>query len=175
VRTSVTGISSRSGFTLLELVVVLVILAGVAALVVPRLSALQDGETRMAARNIATLLRYLDERAVAGRKSYRLRIDLNEQQLTVLQLNGAGEEHLPDDPFLQRNPLGAGSARITELTTERLGTVTSGTVTIPYGVGGLSEPLVLHLGETGSGQYTVQALPINASVKVVEGHVEMIR
>ena len=171
---SATGISNSRGFTLLELVVVLVILAGVAALAVPRLESLLDGDTRSSARNVATLLRYLDERAVAGRVRYRLMIDLNEQKITVLQLSGLGEERAPDDPFLQRNPL-LGTTRISALSTDRLGTVTIGFVKIPYGPGGLSEPLVLHLGEPKGRQYTIQALPINASVKVSEGNLESTR
>lgn len=173
-RISATGISSSKGFTLLELVVVLVILASVAALVLPRLSAMLDGETRATARNVATLLRYLDERAISGRIRYRLLVDLNEQRITVLQISALGEEQPPEDPFLLRNPL-AGSTRIADLTTERLGTVTSGMVKIPYGPGGLSEPLLLHLGDHAARQYTIQALPVNGSVKVAEGNLEIIR
>lgn len=152
----------------------LVILAGTAALVLPRITALFDGDTRSSARNVATLLRYLDERAVAGRMRYRLLVDLNEQRIAVLQLSGLGEEQPPEDPFLLRNPL-VGSTRISDLTTERLGSVTSGTVKIAYGPGGLAEPLILHLGEPSARQYTIQALPVNASVRVAEGNLEMIR
>jgi len=154
--------------------VVLVILTGVAVLVLPRLGAMFDGDTRSTARNVATLLRYLDERAVAGRVRYRLLVDLNEQRIAVLQVSAAGEEHTPEDPFLLRNPL-VGGARITDLTTERLGIVTSGTIRIPYGPGGLAEPFLLHLGVPAARQYTVQALPVNGSVRVAEGNLEMIK
>jgi prepilin-type N-terminal cleavage/methylation domain-containing protein len=157
VRTSATGTLSNKGFTLLELVVVLVILAGVTALVLPRLSAMFDGDTRSTARNVVSLLRYLDE-----------------QRISVLQISGLGEEQAPDDPFLLRNPL-VGSARIADLSTERLGTVTSGTIRIPYGPGGLAEPLLLHLGDQNTRQYTVQALPVNGSVRVAEGNLEILK
>lgn len=174
-RISVTGISSSNkGFTLLELVVVLVILAGVAALALPRLTALFDDDVRASARTTATLLRYLEERAVVGRTSYRLKVDLDQQQIRVVQLSGLGEEQLPDDPFLARNPL-VGKTRIAELTSTRLGRVAGGTVSISYGPGGLAEPLVLRLGETTGRQYTVQALPVNGSVKVAEGWLELIQ
>lgn len=174
-RTSATGTSSnRKGFTLLELVVVLVILAGVAALALPRITALFDNDVRASARTTATLLRYLEERAIVGRTSYRLKVDLNEQQIRVVQLSGLGEEQAPDDPFLARNPL-SGATRIADLTSARLGKVTSGTVSIPYGPGGLAEPLLLRLGETSGRQYTVQALPVNGSVKIAEGWLESIQ
>lgn len=170
---SATGTSSK-GFTLLELVVVLVILAGIAALVLPRLSLLLDENTRSSARTISTLLRYLDERAVAGRNRYRLQIDLNQQKIAVLQIAANGEDHPPDDPFLLRNPL-VGDTRISDVMTDRMGTVTSGTVQILYGPGGLAEPLLIHLGTADTQQYTVQALPISASVKVAKGYLEIIR
>lgn len=173
-RTSATGTLSNKGFTLLELVVVLVILAGVTALVLPRLSAMFDGDTRSTARNVVSLLRYLDERAIAGRTRYRLLVDLDEQRISVLQISGLGEEQAPDDPFLLRNPL-VGSALIADLSTERLGTVTSGTIRIPYGPGGLAEPLLLHLGDQNTRQYTVQALPVNGSVRVAEGNLEILK
>ena len=175
-RISATGTYSNNfkGFTLLELVVVLVVLAGTAALVLPRLSAWQDGDARNSARNLATLLRYLNEQAITSRTRYQLVIDLNQQKLVVQQLRATGEANLPDDPFLQRNPL-LGEVRLTDIRTERSGTVSSGSLNIAYGVGGLSEPLVLHLGIPGGQQYTVQALPVNGSVKVAEGNLEMIQ
>ena len=174
-RTSATGTSSnRKGFTLLELVVVLVILAGVAALALPRMTALFDNDVLAPARTTATLLRYLEERAIVGLTSYRLQVDPNKQQTTVVQLSGLGEEQSPDDPFLARNPL-SGATRIADLTSARLGKVTSGTVSIPYGPGGLAEPLLLRLGETSGRQYTVQALPVNGSVKIAEGWLESIQ
>ena len=172
-RISATGTSNR-GFTILELIVVLLIIAAAAAMVLPRLSAFQDLETRNSARNIAELMGHLNERAVAGRTGYRLLIDLNSQKISVQQLTESGDTKIPDDPFLQRNPV-TGSTRISDLTTERRGKVESGSVTLPYGIGGLSEPVVLRLGRPGGRQYTVQALPVNGSVKVAEGSLEMIR
>lgn len=166
--------NSNRGFTLLELVVVLVVLAGAAALVLPRLSAWQDHDARNSARNLATMLRYLHEQAITSRTRYQLAIDLNQQKLSVQQLRASGEATLADDPFLQRNPL-LGATRLSDVNTERSGTVSSGSLKIAYGVGGLSEPLVLHLGIPGGQQYTVQTLPVNGSVKVAEGSLDMIK
>ncbi len=174
VRISAAGISSR-GFTLLELLVVLFILSGAAVLVLPRLTAMQDGDARSSARNIAAMMRYLDERAVAGRTRYRLQLDLNEQKISVQQLGKEGVAKLPDDPFLQRNPL-IGSARLEDVSTERSGIINSGSIAVTYGIGGLSEPIVLHLGIPGREKpFTVQALPTSGSVRVAEGRLEMIR
>jgi hypothetical protein len=118
------------------------------------------------------LLRYLDERP------------LQDAPATVCWLIWTTTDHrccrsldwekskLPDDPFLLRNPLVQAQARIADLTTDTFGQVTSGTISIPYGVGGLAEPLVLHLGDN-PGSTPFRPLPVNGSVKVAEGNLEM--
>ncbi len=174
---SVAGTSSKrpsSGFTLLELVVVLVILAGVAALVAPRLVFLQDMALRNSSRRVVTLLRYLDERAVATKRYYRLKINLDEKRIAVVQLTPLGEEQQPDDPFLQRNPLSDGVG-IIDVTTNRLGKTADGSVSIPYGPGGLGEPFLLHLGAIDKKQFTIQALPVSATVRLAEGYQESFK
>ncbi len=173
--TSVAGTcSNRQGFTLLELLLVLVILAGVAAVAAPRLAVLGEYDSRSSARSMATLLRYLDERSVTARIPYRLTINLDEQSVFVQQKNIFGELVQPDDPFLSRNPL-QGSTQITGLRTDRTGSIKSGTLAVDYGSGGLGEALVVYLETPGKVQYTVQALPVNGSVKVAEGYLELIR
>jgi general secretion pathway protein H len=166
--------TSKAGFTLLEIVVVLVILSAAVALVVPRLPSMQEAGLRTSARQTAALLRYLDERAVASKQLYRLRINLDEQRIDVVLRSPAGSDLPADDPYLQRNPLVAGT-QISDLTTERLGRVTSGQVLVSYGPGGLTEPLLLHLSLPGGASYTVQALPVSATVRVFEGYQEDMR
>ncbi len=178
---SATGTSSSvnrryhpGGFTLLELVVVLALLALAAALVVPRLPSMQESRLRASARQLSAQLRYLDERAVAGKIPYRLRVNLDEQKIDVVRKNAIGEEVLPEDPFLLRSPLQEGII-VRDLRTERLGTISSGTVSISYGPGGLSESLLIHLAIPGGSNITVQALPVSGIVRIAEGYLEEIR
>lgn len=174
---SAAGTSSKrnsSGFTLLELVVVLVILAGVTALVAPRLAFVQDMAIRSSSRRVVTLLRYLDERSVATKHYYRLKINLTDKHISVVQLSAIGEEQQPDDPFLQRDPLSDGVG-IADVTTNRLGKTVDGSISIPYGPGGLGEPLLLHLGDADHKQYTILALPVSATVRLTEGYQESLK
>lgn len=161
------------GFTLLELVVVLALLALAATLVVPRLPAMQESRLRASARQLSAQLRYLDERAVAGKVPYRLRLNLDEQKIDVVQKTATGDEAPPDDPYLQRSPLQEGVI-IRDLRTERLGTISSGTVRISYGPGGLSESFLIHLAIPGGSEMTVQALPVSGIVKIADGYLEEI-
>lgn len=171
------AMSSRTsaGFTLLELVVVLIILSVVIAVVLPRLPLLQESNLRASARQTAALLRYLDERSVATKQSYRLRINLDEQRIDVLKRIITGEDIPVDDPFLQRQTL-AGGVVISDLITERQGRITNGQVVIPYGPGGLVEPLLLHLSlANGSSSYTLQALPVSSTVRVFAGYQDTLQ
>lgn len=151
----------------------LAMLAAVATMTVPRLSAWLDDDTRNSARTIAALLRYLDERAAADRTSYRLLLDLDRQTVTVAQRTDGAGFKAPEEPYLQRYFVPV-SAPLAAVITGRTGGVTKGTVTVWYGSAGLSEPLVLHLGRAGRTPYTVQALPVNRTVKVARGWLEVI-
>ncbi|CAH2031547.1 prepilin-type N-terminal cleavage/methylation domain-containing protein [Trichlorobacter ammonificans] len=165
---------SGSGFTLLELVVVLAILSLVVLLVIPRLPALGDTALRTSTRQLAAQLRYLDERAAAGKVSHRLRINLDDQKIEVVRRAVTGEELPSEDPYLRRPALLDG-VLITDVRTERLGTVTSGTVRVTYGPGGLSEALLIHLQLPGGPATTVQALPVSGIVRIAEGYLEELR
>ena len=122
---------------------------------------------------MAHLLRYLEERSVTAKQTYRLRINLDEGRVTVSQPTPSGEDRLPDDPYLQRQPLIAG-IRISDLTTDQQGRLTSGETVLLYGPGGRSEALLLHLAAPGGAQFTIQSLPVNATVKTAAGYQENI-
>ncbi len=58
----------NAGFTLLELIVVLLLVSLIAALIFPRLPSSQASDLRNSARQLAVLMRYLEERAVATKR-----------------------------------------------------------------------------------------------------------
>lgn len=162
------------GFTLLELVVVLALLAMAAALVIPRLPAMQESKLHDSARRLAAQMRYLDERAVSGKSGYRLRINLDEQKIDVAKKSATGEEILPEDPYLQRSTIAEGVV-IKDVRTERLGLINNGTVRINYGPGGLSELILIHLALPGGPEVTIQALPVRGMVRIADGYLEDIQ
>ena len=117
------------GFTLIELIVVLLILSMTAALVVPRLPATDSMELKSSARSLASMLRYLGERSVGSKNIYRLHLNISENSLRVTRKLANGDEIPPDDPLLSRKVLAAGIV-IADLQTPRLGKVTEGEVLI---------------------------------------------
>lgn len=164
----------HAGFTLLELIVVLLLISLVTALIFPRLPSSQASDLRNSARQLAVLMRYLEERAVATKKTYYLRINLDDDRLSVSRKEPASSDTpQDDDPFLKRQPLVKG-IRVSDITTDQLGTINTGEALISYGPGGRSAPLLLHLVAPDNSYFTIQALPVSGSIKVASGYQETI-
>ena len=83
----------RRGFTLLELLVVMAIIAVVTALVVPRVgNSLSNLELKASARSVAASLRYANTRAMTVKKPYLAVIDPAKNVLVVSPLGPQGNE-----------------------------------------------------------------------------------
>lgn len=164
-------LKSQSGFTLLELMVVVVIMALAAALVIPRLPQTEGTKLKDSARNIASVIRFLNDRAAVTKASYRLHLDLTENNLTVAKLSEKGEELPPDDQFLNRKFIDEGIT-IEDVTSARLGKVTEGGASFLIGSRGMAEPLLVHL-KGGTKEFTVIAYPFGGKVEVLEGYQEL--
>ncbi len=161
-----------SGFTLLELMVVLVIIAVAAALVAPRLPVAESMELQSSARRVAATLRYLEERAVAGKTLYRLHLDIATSTVRITRKLASGDEVPPDDQMLAREILGK-RVVITDVSTPRLGKVSEGEVVIDIGTAGLTDLLTIHLATGTDKAFTIAALPNNGRVKVLAGYEEL--
>ena len=159
----------ESGFTLVEMVVVVVILAVIAALVYPRLAPSGDAELRTSARSLAASIRYLEDRAITTKTAYRMRLNLNDTTIEVFEVLSDGEEQPAADVFLGRNLLADGIA-IADVTTSRLGKVAAGEVSLDFGPLGLGEFIVIHLTTGKERYYTVQAYPRGGRVKVFDNY-----
>jgi general secretion pathway protein H len=161
----------QAGFTLIEIMVVLVIIAMTAALVLPRLPDTEAGKLKGSARSLASGIRFLNDRAIVTKGLYRLRLDLTDSSATISRISSSGQELPPDDQFLTRTLIEEGIA-IEDVTDPQLGTVTEGQVLLSFGPGGNRDPIVIHL-KGGKAQYTVIAYPSGGKVKVLEGYQEM--
>lgn len=160
-----------SGFTLLELLIVIAILAMTTALVLPRLPMHDEANLRSSARSLAATLRYLGERSVTSKTAYRLHLNIADQSVKVMKKLASGDEVPPEEALLSRRILAEG-VTITDIQTSRLGTVREGEVLFDFGSRGLTEFINIHL-QTASGRtYTVTGFPENGKVKVLAGYQE---
>jgi len=89
--------SKNRGFTLLELIVVLVIISLTSALAVPQLTgALSGTNSKTAAKKIAASLRYARSRAVSEKIIYIVILNTDKNRLTLMSATKAelsSEEH----------------------------------------------------------------------------------
>lgn len=162
---------SHSGFTLLEMLVVIVILSLVVAIVLPLMPASDASHLRDSARRLSTVIRYLGDRSVTTKSPYRMQLDLTENTLTVKKIVN-GEEAAPEDPFFSRKFLADGVS-VEDIETPRLGKTSEGVINIDFGVAGLGEFTIIHLKGANGDHFTVIAYPYGGRVKVQEGYQEI--
>ncbi len=161
-----------SGFTLVELTVVIAILSLVALLVIPRLPSTTDGDLKDSARNLAATVRYLTDLAVATKTGYRLRLNLAAGNAEITRILPEGQEAAAQDSFLHRQPLREGIV-IADITAARAGRQTTGTVTLDFSPLGVEDFVLIHLkAERGDRYYTVALYPGSGRVEVFEGYQE---
>jgi general secretion pathway protein H len=163
---------STAGFTLLELLVVIVLISIMTALVVPRLPSTGSMALKSSARSTAALLRYLGERSSGSKNIYRLHINISENTIKVTRKLPNGEEVAPDDQLLTRKILESGVV-IVDMQSPRLGKVTEGEVLIDFGTAGLSEFLTLHLSSPQGESFTIAGFPAGGKVKLLAGYQEL--
>jgi len=82
----------KKAFTFIEMILVVAILAVLVALGVPRFQGTyQDLQLTNAARGLAKLLTYAEERAVIDEKKYRLQVNLAQRQYWLTVASEEGE------------------------------------------------------------------------------------
>ena len=160
-----------NGFTLVELVVVIVVLSLVTLLVWPLLPSTDATNLRHSARQLATVIRYLGDRSVTTKTVYRLELGVTDGTVTVKKVVD-GKVEAPDDPFFSRRILADGVV-LEDVAIPRLGKLTEGTVTVNFGAAGLGEFMIVHLKGAGDGHFTLTAYPEGGKVELAEGYQDM--
>jgi prepilin-type N-terminal cleavage/methylation domain-containing protein len=143
---------TKSGFTLLELAVVVFIISLMAALVFP---AFQGSNSRLKseARRMASLLRYLNDNAISAKETYPLKFDLGEGELSWKGPDGEKSEKIRD---------------LAGVDLQSKGELKKGEVTVFFSPLGIREYMALHLREDYK-DMTVSINPISGRVKIAEG------
>ena len=135
---------NRRGFTLIEIVVVLAIIAMVMMLVIPRLPKSEHEDLKISARTLASTLRYMQDRAATARTTYYLHMEPGTDTVKVMEAAADGSEKEPDDPLLQQRPVKEGIV-VADVVIPRLGKVNSGQLRMDVGLGGLRDFAAIHM------------------------------
>jgi len=151
-RISKTGICNN-GFTLLELIVVIFIVSLMLAFSFPHFDVMGDGKMKSEARNVASILRYMNDSALATKETCTIKVNFGERTLTY---KGGGEERIEN------------LMNLSALHLQSRGTVSGGEVTIFFGPTGASESFTVYL----KGEKSKTAISFNClsgRVKVLSG------
>jgi len=162
---------SCSGFTLIEIAVVLVIVGMMAMIVFPRLPSSQHENLKSSARTLAATLRYLQDRSATGRAGYVLIVEPGTDLLKIAEVAADGGTRDPDDPLLRKRVLQEGVVAA-DVVVPRLGKVSDGQVKLMIGAGGMRDFTVFHLRSADNRFWTVMVFPSGGKVKVYEGYQE---
>ncbi len=165
------GSKKTSGFTLIEIAVVLAIIGMVMLLVLPRLPSAESENLKTSARTLATTLRYMQDRAATGRTLFFLRMEPGTDSVQVLEAAADGSEKAPDDPLLRKRPVKEG-IQVADVVIPRLGKISDGQLRLEVGMSGLRDFAVIHLRSPDNSFWTVMAFPAGGKVKVYQGYQE---
>jgi prepilin-type N-terminal cleavage/methylation domain-containing protein len=167
--------SSRgsSGFTLLELSIVLLILGIAASFLVPRLRDPEAAALTASADRLATIARYLYDEAAYQRLPMRLNLDLDHQVYFVTVLGGDPDapEFVPARSPLARPVTLPDAVAFRDVFLPAVGTVSEGIVFAQFSPDGWADPLVVHLRGRSGGDATMAIEPLTGRTRVADRYV----
>ncbi|MCC6766074.1 MAG: prepilin-type N-terminal cleavage/methylation domain-containing protein [Deltaproteobacteria bacterium] len=164
---------ASSGFTLLELAVVLLILGIAASFLAPRLRDPEGAALAASAERLATTARYLYDEAAYQRLPMRLNLDLDHQSYFVTVLGGEPDapEFVPIDSPLARPVVLPDSVAFRDVVLPAVGLVTEGVVFAQFSPEGWADPLVVHLRGRSGGEATMAIEPLTGRTRVADRYV----
>ena len=161
----------QSGFTLIEIAIVMAIIGMVMLLVVPRLPSSDQENLKISARTLASTIRYLQERSSTSRTGYYLSFAPGTESVKIVEVGGDGNATEPSDPLLQKSPVKEGIT-VADVRIPRLGKVIDGQLRVDVAVGGIRDFVTIHLRSAAGQFWTVMVFPSGGKVKAYEGYLE---
>lgn len=161
--------SSQKGFTLLELILVMVIIAVTMGLILPRLPDVAGMKINRRARQVGMLVKLTRERAVALRRYYRLEVDLDASTLRASYFGPENTYVEDDDLRVLELP---GPIRIVDIVTSGGGKISEGSGEIHFSPKGMIEPSAIHMTDGSDKTITIQPGVLSGSIRVENGYVE---
>jgi general secretion pathway protein H len=156
-----------SGFTLIELAVVTLLLALLAGLTVPLLNRGGDGALRGTARRLTGTIRYLYNEAALSGHRHRLLLDMDRRRLSARRLEADGNwEALRG---LARDWTWPEQVRLVALTLPGKGTFSTGEVSIGLYPSGGMDAAIIQLSDDRQRSLTLRLLPLTGSVEIHDG------
>lgn len=169
--TSTAGNSTRqSGFTLIELTIVVLLLGLFSALVVPRLPGVGADGLKSSTRRLAGTVKYFFNEAALSGRPHQLEFNLGEGTFRVRRLDADGE--VVELSGTGREQRLKGRVRFKDIAIPGRGTFSQGEVTTEIQPVGWMEETVIHLEEEGGRTMTLRIMPFTGTTEVFDGYME---
>ena len=166
-----TPVPRRRGFTLLELLIVITIVAVVVAVGLPRFESAFDVQIKSAIRKLIGTVRYSFYESAIRKGYYRLFYDIDNQGYYVRRLGTTGEFLQDDSTLVQDEKLPEG-IYFTDVVTLHSGKEDKGAPFTQFFPNGFAELTVIHLRDDYGAQYTLLVQPLTARVEVYDRYVD---
>ena len=160
----------QHGFTLIELSIVLLIIAIVARVAIPRLRTIAGAELTASTRRLAGMMRYLYEESALRGIVLQLELDLDRQQYWVTRADDTSGLPIEDTDILARRVTLPAEVRIADVFVPGIGKVAQGIVPARFYPEGFADRAVIHLVDDAGHAYTVEVDPVRGRGVVVEGY-----
>jgi len=161
-----------AGFTLLEVVLVLLLIGVVLAVAFPRFRNLGGGDVKLEARTLIGRIQGLYGEATFTRRPHRLVLDLDEEKYWAEVQTAGTRDYAPVDPtFMAPVQLPSG-IDLRDVITARAGKRSEGKAEIRFDPMGQAEYAEIHIEDADGQALTLQINPLTGKVAVKEGYVE---
>jgi prepilin-type N-terminal cleavage/methylation domain-containing protein len=144
-------------FTLIELIIVIFIISLTTALVMPSLWNTDERELKSEGKRIGNTLRYVYDEAVGKKKTYMIKIDIDNDSWGFESDKESRTFQMKKDVMFK------------DVLIPSLGKVSKGEVVLRFGPLGPDDPITVHLTKDEK-EYTVIFNHINGRAKVYEGY-----
>jgi len=163
--------AGKRGFTLIELVIVMLLLAVTTFMVMPAFQNLLEGRLTREANRLAGVIRMLRNEAVLEGLTFRLMMDMPVSSYWVEQRTPKGEFHIREDVSLLRKHALPSSVVMERMYMfgEEILPREDRPVPVLIDSSGFVDPFLLHLMD-GDAPYTFRVAGFTGKVSMVEGH-----
>ncbi len=166
--------SRATGFTLIELSLVVFIVGLLLVIAIPRLGDLGGARLDTSAKRLTALIRYLYAEAALRSRVYRLNYDLDQRRywVSVLTASQTGMEFVADSNLLTRPVDLPPTVRFADVQVPQAGRVSSGQVHTHFYPHGDTDPTIIHLRNQHARFMTVTIPPVGGEPALSEGYVD---
>lgn len=160
---------STAGFTLVEIVVVMVLMSLFLVFSVPLFGNIGTSSLETSARRLSNTIKYLFNESALSGLEYRLIYDLDEGTYRAQILDANGQ--LTDATDQGRQAKLKGSVRFQDLSVPGRGKMSAGQVTTRIHPSGWVEETIIHLDD-GNNVLTMRVMPLSGMTEIFAGYRE---